>query len=389
MATDESGFEHYLAVARQMADRVADVADDIDRERCLPEHLAADLAGQGLFRLLVPRSLGGAGLEFPDFLDIVETFAKSDASTAWCINQNNVFATNSVRLPEGTARQIWSDPLAVVSNGPPTASTNANPAPGGYRVTGMWHFSSGIRHATWVAALAPTAGQAKEERPAVDYERGIVLLIPKDQVEIVDRWQVNGLRGTGSFSFRAADLFVPTERSYRVDDLPRHDGALYLIPTVLMFAAGFARVALGVARAALDSAIDIARTKTPVMRTSPLLHSSTTQRRIGQAEAQLASSRAFLREAVSAVWEGAQDRGCLSADERIRLRLAATHAIRAGAQVVALTYDVAGSDGIFEFNPIQRRLQDSQVITQQIQGRMTHYDTAGAFFLGLEQGSLF
>ena len=74
-------------------------------------------------------------------------------------------------------------------------------------------------------------------------------------------------------------------------------------------------------------------------------------------------------------------------EERIRLRLASTHAIREAARVAAVAYDVAGSDGIFESNQVQRRLQDAQVITQQVQGRMTHYDTAGAFYLGLDTKS--
>ncbi len=389
MAISELEIGHYLGVSQQMASRAGEAADEIDRERRLPVQLAADMAREGLFRLLVPRSIGGAELDFPSYLRIVEIFARADASTAWCVNQNNVFATNAVRMAEETALGIWTDPLAVVSNGPPIASTRAVAVQGGYRVTGRWNFSSGIRHATWVAALAPLGESSEPGRPAIDHERGIILLIPKDQVEVLDVWQVNGLRGTGSFSFQATDLFVSADRSYRVDEAPLRGGSLYVIPTVLMFAAGFATVALGAARSGLDAAIEIARAKTPVMRTSVLMHTSTTQRQIGEAEALWRSARAFLAEAVTAVWDSAATRDCLDAEERLRLRLAATHAIRTGVQVVAVAYDVAGSDGIFESNPIQRRLQDAQVITQQVQGRLTHYDTAGAFYMGLEPKTLF
>ncbi len=389
MAISELGIGHYLGVSEGMASRVAEAAGEIDRERRLPVQLAADMAREGLFRLLVPRSIGGAELDFPSYLKVVEVFARADASTAWCVNQNNVFATNAVRMAEETALEIWADPLAVVSNGPPIASTCAVPAPGGYRVTGRWNFSSGIRHSTWVAALAPLTESSEQGRPAIDYERGIILLIPRDQVDVLDNWQVNGLRGTGSFSFQAKDLFVSADRSYQVDGAPLRGGSLYVIPTVLMFAAGFATVALGASRSALDAAMVIARAKTPVMRTSVLMHTSTTQRQIGQAEALWRSARAFLAEAVTAVWDGATNHNCLEAEERLRLRLAATHAIRTGVQVASVAYDVAGSDGIFESNPIQRRLQDTQVITQQVQGRLTHYDTAGAFYLGLEPKTLF
>ena len=65
------------------------------------------------------RSLGGAEMEHPDFLKVVRVFAEADASVAWCINQNNVFSTNAVRVPEETAREIWTVQRNVVTNGPP------------------------------------------------------------------------------------------------------------------------------------------------------------------------------------------------------------------------------------------------------------------------------
>ena len=164
---------------------------------------------------------------------------------------------------------------------------------GGYRVTGRWNFSSGIRHANWVAALTPLGAPGQDGRHEADGKREVVLLIPKDQVELLDVWQVNGLRGTGSFSFQATDLFVPASRAYGVDDGPHVKGPLYVVPKVLMFATGFGTVALGVARSALDAAIDIARKKVPAKRVSILRDTSTTQRQIGEAEARWRSARAI------------------------------------------------------------------------------------------------
>ncbi len=372
-----------------MATRAAKSADRIDAERRLPPELATDMADEGLFRLLVPRSFGGAEMDFVEYLRVVETFARADGSVAWCVNQNNVFATDAVRMPTETAREIWADPRAVISNGPPTASTRAVAVDGGYRVTGRWNFSSGIRHANWVAALSPVPRPGDGGLQGEGKVQEIVLLIPKDEVEVLDVWQVNGLRGTGSFSFQATDLFVPESRAYGPDDKPRFDGPLYVVPKVLMFATGFGTIALGVARSALDAAIEIAGKKVPVKRTSILRDTSTTQRQIGEAEARWRAARAYLGQSVSGLWDAACSRGVLTAEERIGLRLAATHAIREAAGVAAVAYDVAGSGGIFASNPVQRRLQDTQVITQQVQGRMTHYDTAGAFYLGLDPKSTY
>ena len=103
MVTSEQEIGHYIAVSRELASRAAESADLIDEERRLPPELAAEMADEGLFRLLVPRSLGGVELGFTDYLRVVEIFARADGSVAWCVNQNNVFATDSVRMPVETA----------------------------------------------------------------------------------------------------------------------------------------------------------------------------------------------------------------------------------------------------------------------------------------------
>ena len=237
------------------------------------------------------------------------------------------------------------------------------------------------------AALVPISGSDRGDDASSDRKEVRTLLMPKEDVRLVDVWQVNGLRGTGSFSFEADDLFVPGHRSYSPSDGPREDGALYVIPTSLLFPSGFATVALGVARASLDAAIDLAGNKAVDQQT--LRDRPTVQRQVGTAEAIWRSARAFLRESASSVWESARKNHSLTVEERIRLRLASTHAIRMASEVVDIAYDVCGSNSIFSINPVQRRFQDVHVITQQVQGRLAHYDTAGQFFLGLEPEGLF
>ena len=161
MASAQNNSGSYLTAARELAPRVAAAADDIDRERELPEKLFTELADNGFFRLLVPRSLGGGEIDYLEHLSIVQTFAEVDGSTAWCINQNNVFATVSAKMPEPLAREIWDNPRAVVANGPPT-NASAVPVSGGYRLTGRWNFSSGCRHATWMAAVAPVKSEPRQ-----------------------------------------------------------------------------------------------------------------------------------------------------------------------------------------------------------------------------------
>ena len=389
MATTQYDISAYLKEAKELSEKVAKVSDKIDHDRQIPTDLADEMADKGFFRLLLPESLGGAELKHPDFLQILEIFANVDGSTAWCVNQNNVFSTNSLRMPEDIAKEIWGEQRAVVTNGPPTSLSQAIPVDGGYRLSGRWHFSSGMDHATWIAAMAPISDGAGSKDASRDRTGARIMLIPKDQVTFLDLWQVNGLRGTASFSYEIEDLFVPMEHTYDPTWTPRNITGVYAIPTTLLFATGFSTVALGVARSSLDSAISLAGEKVPGRSSSLLQSEPSTHRVIGEAEAIWKSSKAYLGQSASAVWESAYKKQYLTTEERINLRLATTHGIRMAAQIVDMTYNLCGTDAIFELNPIQRKFQDVHVMTQHTQGRFSNYETAGQFFLGLEPSGNF
>lgn len=381
-----AGKDHaeYLAAARELAAKAAECADQTEADRKLPDALAHGLADRGFFRLLVPKSLGGAELEHPVFLDIVRTFAEADASTAWCINQNNVFATDSARMPVETARLIWGEQRAVVTNGPPAKGTQAVAVDGGFRLSGHWDFSSGASMSTWLAARATVRPGTSDSKAGASR----MFLLPGDRVTMLDTWQVNGLRGTASFSFETDDVFVPAEHTYRESDPPRESGPLYVFPKIPLFAMGFATIAITLARSCLDDAIELAGVKSPRELHGSLRERSLTHRQIGEAEANLRSADAYLRQTVGAAWSAACDRGAVTMGERIEVRMATTHAIRQASNVVDAAYDIFGADAIFTINPIQRRYQDMNVITQHIQGRLANFETAGRFFLGLEPGGM-
>lgn len=371
-----------IPAARELAARTAYNADLIERQRQLPDDLAYELADRGFFRLLIPKSIGGAELDHPTFVEIVRIFAEVDASTAWCINQNNIFATDSARMKRASATLIWDDRRAVVTNGPPEPGSAAVKSGGGYRLSGRWNFSSGSNIATWLAARAPVQdgdGTRVGREPPM-------FLVPRKDVRILDLWHVNGLRGTASFSFELEDVFVPDDMVYLESAAPIDPGPLYAIPKIPLFAIGFATIAVALARSSLDDAITLATRKAPRDTGALLKDQATTHRAVGEAEATLRSAGAYLRQAAALLWSGACDNGKVSMDERVEVRMATTHAIRQSAAVVRTAYDLFGSDAIFTTNPIQRRYQDVNVITQHLQGRLANFETAGRFFFGLDPG---
>ena len=362
-----------LQRAQAIVPSIVAAAEEIDAGRELPRSLSNEMKRQGLFRLLVPRSLGGEEMDWLDYLAVVRTVAEADGSVGWCFNQGAVFATTSCRAPEPLASEVWRNPQTVVGNGPPQGPFQLEEVEGGYRLTGRWMFSSGSRHANWLAAL--TAGSGR--RPCLH-------LLPRADVEFVDVWQVSGLRGTGSFSFRVNDVFVPADRTMGLDVPPLVPGPLYVIPQGLLFACGFGCVALGVSRAGLDATIELCADKRPRFGSRPLSEDPVIQRQIGMAEARWRAAKALLEDATGTVWAAVKTTGDITVEQRILLRMAGTHAIRESAAVVDMAYNLSGSTAIFHDRAIQRRFQDIHVITQQVQGREAHYETAGQYFLGLE-----
>lgn len=371
-----------LEAARAIAPAVCAAADEIERMRELPRALFEQLADAGLFHLAVPRAIGGPELDLPTYVRVIEELGKADASTAWAVNQGATFATFAARMAPEVARAIWIDtPRSVVANTPgPTAQ--AVVAPGGYRVTGKQGFSTGCRHAAWIAAQA-TVIENGETRMKDGRPEALYLFIPAAEVELHDTWHTRGMRGTGTHHFEVKDVFVPAARTVPPKGAPLvTDGARYRIPLQLSFAAGDAAVALGLARSCLDAFYALAGSKTPryvqgLLRDQPLA-----QFAIGQAEAALRAGRAFLAEAVAELWDEAMG-GTLTMERRAALRVAATHAIRSAADVVDAAYNAAGATASFEGHPIQRHFQDIHVITQHVQGRLSHYTLVGQHWLGL------
>ena len=374
-----------LEAARRLAPLVRENADLTDATRELPKPVFHALADAGFYLMAVPRAVGGLEIDFPTYVQVIEELGKADASTAWTVSQGANWATYSARLSREAARQIWIDtPRAVVSN-TPGATAQAVVVPGGFRVTGRQPFSTGCKHASWVAAHAQViengAVRQRNGRPEVRY-----CLVPIAQVELLDTWHTKGMRGTGTHTFDVKDVFVPEERTVFPYGAPLvSPGPRYKIPLTLGFAAGDGMVALGLARSCLNAFFEVAGSKAPRNMTGLLRDQTITQFSVGQAEAALRSGRAFLMSAVRDIWSEATttEAQTLSLDRRTNLRLAATHAIRLAAGIVESLYTACGATVVFDGHLIQRLFQDMHVITQHSQGRLAHYEIVGKHCLGL------
>jgi alkylation response protein AidB-like acyl-CoA dehydrogenase len=340
-----------------------------------------------LFRLMLPRSLDGLETDPVTFFHVIETIATADASTAWCLSQAAGCATAAAYLDPVVARRVFGGPRAVLAWGPgPKAKAVA--VEDGYRVTGTWAFASGGRHATWVGAQCPIF--EADGRPRLDEEKLQVyrtMLIPASEVEWTDIWNVVGLRGTASDQFALTDHFVRHDHSITRDFLKecREPGPLYRMPALTCYELGFAGVALGIARASLDVFVDLARNKVPRGMRSPIRDNAVVQSGVAQAEVRVRAARAVLLQSAQQIWsEVSRPDGALTLDHRMTLRMVSTHAIHTARDAVDFAYNAAGTTAIFDSHPLERRFRDMHTVTQQLQGRLSHFETVGAYLLGGE-----
>jgi alkylation response protein AidB-like acyl-CoA dehydrogenase len=366
----------FIARIRALAPEIAAASDEVEHRRELPPWLIQKLQDGRFFRMLQPRSIGGAELRPVSFATVTEAIAAADASTAWCVCQNNGCSMSAAYLSPAAAREIFGPATGILAWGPPGAPFEARPVEGGYRVSGKWRFASGSHHASWLGAHMKIAGAPGKVR---------TMLFPKASVQMNDIWHVVGLRGTGSDEYVVEDLFVPEHHSMSRDGPAerRESGLLYRFTSNQLYSCGFGGVGLGIARATMDAFYALPATKTSRGASKPMRENNVIQSQVAQCEARWRSARAFLHNTWEQAWAHVEATGEQTAEDRAMIRLASTWAIQQSREVVNTLYHAAGSIAIFEDHPFERRLRDIHTVAQQSQGRQLHYETVGQIILGM------
>jgi len=383
-SADLAGDRSVIARAEAVRSAVAAASDEIEQGRRLPPALLDKLHEAELFRLLLPRSSRGIETDPVTFFHVIETIAQADASTAWCLSQAGGCAMSAAYLDLPVAHAIFSDRRAVLAWGP-GPRVKAVECEGGYKVSGVWAFASGGRHATWLGAHCPifkADGSPKLDDNGLQVER--TMLVRTEDVEWTDIWNTVGLRGTASDQFALKDFFVRSDHSItrEFERECREDGPLYRMGNGTCYQVGFSGVACGIARGALDCFLDLARNKVPRGGKSPLKDNAVVQSGLAQAEANLRAARAYLLQSMAEIWKHLCAGTMIRVEQRMTVRMASTHAIHKAREAVDFAYNAAGATAIFDNHPLERRFRDIHTVTQQLQGRASHFETVGAWMMG-------
>jgi len=367
--------------ARALKPLIARDADEIERTRRLTPAVTSALVENGLYRALLPKSFGGAEAPLEIFMQMQEEIAKADASTAWCLGQCSVCAMTAAYLEADAANEIFNTPPGILAWGAIAHEVKA--VGGGYIANARWDFASGMRQASWLGAHVRIVEADGTPRHKADGSPEIrTILFPATSATMHDVWDVIGLKGTGTDSYSVENLFIPEKFAALRDDpnAVREKGPLYKLTTNAVFGMGFGATSLGVARATLDAAIELARTKLP-QGLAAMRENNAVQGMIGRSEATLRAARAYLYATAAEVWRDLERGDRLTEAHRIALRIATTWTIHQSADVVDTAYHMAGATAVFAANPFERRFRDMHAIAQQIQARDTHYEDAGRAIL--------
>ncbi|MFI5679544.1 acyl-CoA dehydrogenase family protein [Streptomyces cellulosae] len=357
----------------RMLEVVTERRAEFEEKGHVPTDVIGEFKNAGIYRAGVPRRFGGDALPPAEFLRLVERISVVDGSAGWVAS----FGSSAIylaALPLETQAELYADGPDVAFAGGLFPVQPAEPVEGGYRVSGRWKFASGCKGAD-VLGVGIKAGQDRAGRP-------LTAVLRPEQVEIAENWDVIGMRGTGSHDLVVDAAVVPEEWTFVRGGTPAVDEPLYRYPTVPYAAQVLAVVGLGVARAALDHVI--AQGGRAGYTGAPKPAERATYRiAVGQAEAQLRSSRAFFYETTEEAWATVEAGDPATAEQASLLRLASAHLAKTSFDVTRAAYQLGGIAAIATGSPLERHLRDASVVPQHAFLQEGMYDGAGAVLMGV------
>jgi alkylation response protein AidB-like acyl-CoA dehydrogenase len=353
-----------VARATAIGARLRERAEATEAGRQVPSDSMAQLRDAGLFRIMQPAVYGGYEYGFDALVHSVAPIAAGCGSSGWVFSLGIAHQWLIAAYPKQAQDEYWSepDPIAFGSY-PPVGKAIA--VDGGYRLSGVWGFTSGCDHAQWLVlgGMVPPVTEGLPPKPAF-------FLVPHGDVRLDDNWFTMGLAGTGSKNTVASDIFVPAHRVVLVADLLAgttpgakvHDNPLYR--QSMLSALPFALVAplLGMADGALADFLDMAKVRTTrgavAGGNNRMAEFATIQTRVAEATGSIDAARLTIFQALDKALAAAAAGEQANLDLRLRNRLSQAFCARLLVQAVDALFQAAGGQGIFTAKPIQRAWRD-------------------------------
>lgn len=369
-----------VTVARTLAPAIREASAAGEDIRHLPDAAVQILKDNRLFDIFLPKTLGGYECDMVDGIAVIEIVAAADPAAGWCLLK--VASSNQLAgyLEPETARRVFGEPGTVVA-GSLNPKGKAYRTEGGWRLQGRWDWGTATGFSDYILAGA-VLHEGDGDAPIMG-ERGPVsrvFLVPKAAMTFVDTWHTYGMRGTGSGDFVADDIVIGDDMAIDMMALqPREKGALYnRVPYMAQVMLPHGALAVGIADAALEALIALAKDKTPLMSKSLLKDKYWVQDHVGRATADIGASRAWLRQVTQEAWGDTP----FTPAKGLALSLASTHATHRAIAVVDAAVQAAGGSAVFRSSPLQRYFRDMHVAASHFLVNVEKYAGAGRVVFG-------
>jgi alkylation response protein AidB-like acyl-CoA dehydrogenase len=336
--------------ARGLRDRLRERLPQGQELRRLPDENVAEILESGLYGVMKPRRYGGSELGTETMIEVTIELASADPSTGWVYMLWAAHMWMQAMWPEKALDEMWENPNGLASS---VVSTTGDvvAVDGGFQWNGRGFFSSGVDHCNWLTALVPVVRDG--ERAEMRW-----LLVPREDLEIIDDWHTIGLRGTGSKTVVFNDIFIPEYRTVGRLAVAAGEGPgrevnshpMYGAPEPANFTGAMSVPAIGAAtglielfRERMESRIQI-----PESTNSPYLPEgmSQTLSRLANASATVNSARAVML--VNAQRYARRPVAEVSLEEDMRMRRDQTFTAQLARRAANILYEESGGSALSE-----------------------------------------
>lgn len=358
-------------------------AAEIDARRRLTDDVLAAMVRAGLFRMRTPKRLGGYETDLHTVTEVVETIATADPSAAWLVALATVASWLVGRTSKRAQDEVFgTDPDARLAGSDLPGAASQTRA--GVRLTGRWPYASGSHHATWASLAAQVTNDAGT---VVDT---VVALVPVADVTLEDTWCTVGMRGTGSNTWVAEDVFVPDHLLVSMPALGADiwpaptDEPMYRIPFAPLTGLMLIAPLLGAGRAVLELVVDKAPTKMIHQRFVRQSDSVGVQIQIAEAALKLKTARLHAYEIADILDASTTHGPGLDHDDRARIRGQAAYAAQQVLDAINDLINVHGAGSFALSNPLQQFWRDANTAARHAGlNALLGYEDYGKALLGM------
>jgi alkylation response protein AidB-like acyl-CoA dehydrogenase len=337
----------------------------------------------GLWVLNAPKEVGGLELSLPEQLMVYERVGQADPTVGWHAANSTVAGLAAARLEEADRRLVFGrTDLPFGYAGAVTGGVRATPDADGFRINGTWPFMTGAADAAWAITTVMVADEDGKPGQPPDVRR---FVLPLAELTVHDNWRdASGMRGTGSQSVTAGNVFVPASRAIPISAPTRIDRPLFRVGDGVAFFAAPAAMAVGIVRAGLRGVIDVVSSKVSRFDGHAHYDDVRIQQTVADATAAAECLSAGLARVCGRYWDAIEDGDEPSAALRADLWSVLFATFDVARQQVSNLYTVGTSSTYATRNPVERALRDIHALNAAFDTFQSLRRAAGRSLLGHE-----